>query len=303
MKFSLTFLFVLFGLGLHGQTLEELNQQKSDLLAQIKGLEEQMKTIDNQIKEDFPKYGWDYGVSGTVGANLSGFSNWAPVALPNSRNTTILASVNSFANKIEEKYFWRTSLGINLGWQKLIRDINNVQTEEERFAQTADIFTFNSLIGYRLTENLAASGLGEFRSNLLNNFNNPGFFDIGVGATWTPVSNGLIVFHPLNYNFIFSKEGFDFESSLGTKLLAEYSTSLFEKVRWRTHLSAFLSYSDIKDFSNYTWTNSIGFNAFKGVGIGIEYALRVNRQESSAFGFDQTLQQYFILGLTYSLVR
>jgi hypothetical protein len=303
MRILITVFFFLFCAVVKAQTLEDLNQQKSELASQLKGIQDEMKKIENKIKEDFPSYGWTYGIAGTVGANLSGFSNWAPVALPNSRNTTVLASLNAFANRSEENYFWRTSLGVNLGWQKLIRDAANIKPEEESFAQTADIFTFNSLYGYRLSDQLALSALGEFRSSLLNNFNNPGFLDAGIGGTWNPLTNGLVVVHPLNYNFIFSKEGFDFESSLGTKLLVDYNTSLLGKIQWRTHLSAFLSYRNIEDFSNYTWTNGIAFNAFKGVGIGLEYALRINRQESSAFGFDQTLQQYFVMGLTYSLAK
>jgi hypothetical protein len=303
MRISITVLFILFYAIVRGQSLEELNQQKSELASQLKGIQEEIKKIENKIKEDFPSYGWTYGMAGTLGANLSGFNNWAPVALPNSRNTTILASWNAFANQSEENFFWRTSLGVNVGWQKLVRDVTNILPEEESFAQTADILTLNSLYGYRLSDQWALSALGEYRSSLLNNFNNPGFLDAGIGGTWNPLPNGLVVVHPLNYNFIFSQEGFDFESSLGTKLLVDYNANLWGKIRWRTHLSAFLSYSNIKDFSNYTWTNGIAFNAFKGVGIGFEYALRINRQETSAFGFDQALQQYFVMGLTYSLAK
>ena len=223
--------------------------------------------------------------------------------MPNSRNTTILGTLNSFANRIEEQYFWRSSLGLNLGWQKLVRDVNNPTPDEETFAQTADIFNVNSLYGYRITEKFAASALGEYRTTLLNNFNNPGFLDLGVGATWTPMSNLIVVFHPLNYNFIFSNDDLDFESSLGTKIVADYNTKIFDRINWRSNLSAFVSYKDVDALSNYTWTNSFSFNAWQGIGVGIEYALRINKQETAAFGFEDDLQQYFVICLTYSLAK
>lgn len=297
------FMFLLIVGTIKAQTLEELKEQKSTLQSQINALQASVDEIDKNIKENFPDYGWKFGLTGTVGVNLSGFNNWGPAELPNSRNTTILGTLNSFANRIEEQYFWRSSLGLNLGWQKLVRDVNNPTPEEETFAQTADIFNVNSLYGYRLTEKFAASALGEYRTTLLNNFNNPGFLDLGVGATWTPMDNLIVVFHPLNYNFIFSSDELSFESSLGTKIVADYNTKLFNRINWRSNLSAFVSYKDPGQLSNYTWTNSFSFNAWQGIGVGIEYALRINRQETAAFGFDDDLQQYFVIGLTYSLAR
>lgn len=302
-KIYYLFICLLTTSAMNAQTLEELKEQKSTLQSQIDALQASIDEIDKNIKENFPDYGWKFGLTGTVGANLSGFNNWGPADLPNSRNTTILGTLNSFANRIEEQYFWRSSLGLNLGWQKLVRNVNNPTPEEETFAQTADIFNVNSLYGYRITEKFAASALGEYRTTLLNNFNNPGFLDLGIGATWTPMDNLIVVFHPLNYNFIFSSDELNFESSLGTKIVADYHTKLFNRINWRSNLSAFVSYKDPSEFSNYTWTNSFSFNAWQGIGIGIEYALRINKQETAAFGFEDDLQQYFVVGLTYSLAR
>lgn len=302
-KIQLLIVLLVLAFGLNAQTLEELQSQKKVLEGQISDLKTKLEEVEKTIVANFPDYGWKFGLAGTVGANLSGFSNWAPVANPNSRNTTILGSVNAFANKIEEKYFWRNTMNVNLGWQKLIKDVDNVVEGEDEFTQTADVFNISSLYGYRLNEKVAISALGEYRTTLLNNFNNPGYLDIGVGATWTPMPNLVVVFHPLNYNFIFAEEGNQFESSLGTKILADYNTVLFDKITWRSNLSAFLSYKDINNLSNYTWTNSFAFNAFRGIGVGIEYALRINKQETANFGFDKDLQQYFVVGLTYALAR
>ncbi len=46
---------------------------------------------------------------------------------------------------------------------------------------------------------------------------------LGVGATWTPIKDLFVVIHPLNYNFVFSSGDAIFESSLGAKIVADYS--------------------------------------------------------------------------------
>lgn len=283
------------------QTKEELTAQKSELESQISALRSQVAEIDNKIKTDFPDWGWKRGLFGTVGANLTGFNNWVTAADPNSRNINIQGTFNAFANRNEEKYFWNNALNINLGWQRLIKDNTMPLEEEKKFSQTADIFNINSLYGYKLNSKFAISALGEYRTNLLNNFNNPGYLDLGVGATWTPIQNLVVVFHPLNYNIIFAEDDNLYQSSLGTKIVADYTTKIADKVNWRSNLTAFVSYKDVDALSNYTWTNGISFAAYKGIGVGIEYALRINKQETAAAESDKNLQQYFIIGLTYSL--
>lgn len=302
-KILIQSIFVLFMIinGLSAQTEGELTAQRDSLQSQIATLQAQVTALNSRIAAEFPKYGWTTNFLGTIGVNLSNFSNWVTVALPESSNTTILGSFNTIANLHQKKYFWRNSLNINLGWQRLIKDKNNSNEEEKKFSQTADIFNINSLYGFKLSDKLAVSSLGEYRTSLLNNFNNPGFLDLGIGATWTPLSNLVVVIHPINYNFVFSKEGTDFVSSLGSKVVADYVESIAGKINWRSNLSGFLSYKDITEFSNFTWTNGFSFTAFKGLGIGIEYALRWNRQETLAFGSDSHMQQYFIVGLSYKL--
>lgn len=300
-KFLLLALICILTASLSAQTKEELTAQKTDLETQINALKTQVSEIETKIKTDFPDYGWKKGLFGTVGANLTGFNNWVTAANPDSRNITIQGSFNAFANRNEEKYFWNNSLNLNLGWQRLIKDNTMPLEEEKEFSQTADIFNINSLYGYKLNSKIAISALGEYRTNLLNNFNNPGYLDLGVGATWTPINDLIVVFHPLNYNIIFADDETMYQSSLGTKILATYTRTIAERFNWKSNLSAFVSYKDLDDLSNYTWTNGISFTAFKGIGIGIEYALRINKQETIANGSDKTLQQYFIIGLTYSL--
>ncbi|MFK7807204.1 MAG: hypothetical protein AB8F74_05305, partial [Saprospiraceae bacterium] len=184
----------------------------------------------------------------------------------------------------------------------------------------------SSLYGYKLNSKWAISGLGEYRSTLTN-FNDPGFLDIGAGATWTPITDLVVVFHPLNYNFVFSNtDALSYQSSLGCKIVADYAKALPMGVAWKTNLSAFASYEDFNNLSNWTWINSFGFTAWKGIGVGFEFGLRGNRQEGyngflanngidkdaveiadfdsdNATGLkgDNPIQSYFLVGLTYAL--
>ena len=135
----------------------------------------------------------------------------------------------------------------------------------------------------------------------LENFGNPGYLDIGAGITWTPIPNLIVVAHPLNYNFVFAEEGTSFESSIGSKVVTDYTREITQGVNWKSNLSLFLSYED-GDFSNWTWVNGVAFNAFKKVGVGLELGLRNNKQEAIAKEFtDNPLQVYYVIGLSYSL--
>ena len=75
-------------------------------------------------------------------------------------------------------------------------------------------------------------------TTILSNFNDPGYLDLGVGATWTPVTDLVVVIHPLNYNFVFSKDESIFKSSLGAKIVADYTKKL-SVINFKTNLSLY----------------------------------------------------------------
>jgi hypothetical protein len=85
------------------------------------------------------------------------------------------------------------------------------------------------------------SSLGEYRTTLLDNFNDPGYLDLGVDFTWTPINNLVVVIHSRNYNFVFSNGNTVFESFLGTKILADY-TAKIGALNLKSNLSLFQSY-------------------------------------------------------------
>ncbi|GLR17728.1 DUF3078 domain-containing protein [Portibacter lacus] len=259
------------------------------VMAEIAGLK---AAIDKTIK-------WRFGSGGLLGLDINNFNNWAPKPDLNSSAQSISFSYNGFANLIEDKYFWRNNGGLNLGWLKYDED-SQTTGDDDGFDQVADIFNVQSLFGYNLTKNLALSALGEYRTTLLSNFNNPGFLDMGVGFTYTPIPNFVLVVHPLNYNFIFAKEATDFTSSLGAKVVADYNTKIADIVTWRSNLSGFLSYEGT-DLSNYTWINGFNFAAYKGIGIGFELGLRWYPQETEARSLESAFQNYYQVGISYTI--
>lgn len=304
-------LFIMFvGISsMTAQTKEELKAEKAEKVAAAKELQGEADAIQAKI-DALP--GWKYGAFGTVGANFSNFDNWFGQGSPNISSGNIGVTVNGFANLKEEKYFWRNALNVNLGWVKF--DDKDDPTDNENFREGTDVFNISSLYGRNIFKNVAASGLMEYRTTILNNFNNPGYLDAGIGATWTPIENLVVVVHPLNYNFVFAEDDTIFQSSLGAKILVDYTRQI-GAINFKTNLSAFQSYES-SDLSNWTWINSFGYTLWKGIGVGFEFGLRGNQQEAVNFAttnfiegsgptptfenVENQVQSYWLLGLNYA---
>lgn len=307
--FLLLLLFVLPGISLT-QSLEEMQAMKEAKSTELTNLEGQLKELTGKVdalkaevadltEKITPYPRWDVGALGNLGFNFSSFSDWLSKAQSNTTAFNIGFSANGFANLQQKKYFWRNNATLTLGWLKFNdRDDPN---DSENFKVSADALTVSSLFGYKLSEKIAVSLLGEYRTSVLDDrFNDPGYLDIGAGVTWTPVKDLVVVLHPLDYNYIFSKSDFDFESTFGCKIMADYKRQISKGVAWKSNLSAFASYKGF-DFSNWTWVN--GFTtAVKGIGIGFDLGLRGNKQEALALNrTDNPLQSYWIVGLSYAI--
>jgi len=304
MKKVILVIAVLFGsTSMFAQTLDELKAEQGVKKDSIAALQAKVDAIDAKIKA-LP--GWKIGAIGTIGGSLSGSDNWYSKATPNSSAGSFGITVNAFANLLEEKFFWRNSANANLSWVKF--DDKDDSTDKSDFEQANDIFNISSLYGHKLSEKFAISTLAEYRTTLLSNFNDPGYLDIGVGATWTPITSLIVVIHPLNYNFVFSKGESVFESSLGAKIVVDYSREIGD-VKFKSNLSAFQSYKS-SNYSNWTWTNTFGYTLWKGIGVGFDFGLRKNKQEAVNYAndpgitfdnVDNKLQTYWMVGLNYSL--
>lgn len=303
-----TFLLFALFIGIvtvNAQTKEELQALKAEKQAAADALQAEAKALQAQI-DALP--GWRVGAFGTIGGSLSNFSKWYAQGAPNNSSGNIGFTFNGHANLIQEKFFWRNALTTNLNWVKL--DNKDIDTDDDSFKPTTDVFNISSLYGRNITKTLAASGLMEYRTTLLDNFNDPGYLDLGIGATWTPINNLIVVVHPLNYNFVFSEGETVFESSLGAKIVADYTRQI-GAINFKTNLSMFQSYKS-SDYSNWTWNNSFSYTLWKMIGVGFDFGLRNNKQEAlnyalaqtppTATGFDDVdndLQTYYTIGLSY----
>lgn len=287
----------------HAQSADELKKELSSKKDSIAKLQAKANAIQKKI-DALP--GWTKGAFGTIGASLSGFNNWYSRNAPNASAGNIGVTVNGFANLIEDKFFWRNSGAINLGWVKLD---DEAVTGDEGFDTATDVFTITSLYGRRINKKWAASALTEYRTTLIDNFNNPGLLDIGVGFTWTPTDRLVVVMHPGNYNIVFSKGDTNFKSSPGAKIVADYTAS-YNKLNVKSNLSVFTSYND-SNLSNWNWTNSFSYNLWKKIGLGFEFGLRNNKQEAlnnalitdatATFNtIDNKIQSYWLLGMSYA---
>ena len=311
MKICTTLLFMVFFMTfLNAQTQEELLAQKAAKEAELAILEPQLKDLSAKteaLKADIavlteqttPYPRWDVGALGNAGVNFASFSDWLSKSSPNTTAFNIGVTTNGFANLQQRKYFWRNNANLTLGWLKF--NDRDDPTDSKDFKVAADAFNASTLLGYKLSEKLAISALGEYRTAILDDkFNDPGYLDAGAGLTWTPITDLVVVVHPLNYNFIFSSGAFDYQSSLGAKLLADYKKEIAKGINWKSNLSAFISYEG-SDLNNWTFVNGLS-TAVKGIGLGIDIGLRGNKQEALAAGrTDNPVQSYWIFGLSFAL--
>jgi len=199
---------IMLTVSLQAQTEEELKAQQAPKNAEIAKLQGEVDALQAQI-DALP--GWKKGIFGTIGGSITEQRNAFTQNIPDNSSGNIGATLNAFANLKQEKFFWNNTALVNLSWVRL--DDRDDSTDSDNFEPTTDIFNISSLYGYRLSPSWAASALAEYRTTILNDFNDPGYLDIGIGFTWTPASiEGLtVVIHPANYNFVFSDSGSEFE--------------------------------------------------------------------------------------------
>lgn len=304
-KLLFIFLLILGSAISNAQTKEELQALKKEKNDSIDALKAKADDIQEQI-DALP--GWRLKATGTIGGSVSGFNNWYSKESPNSSAGNFGININAYADRIEDKYFWKNAVNVNIGWVKF--DDKDDPADNDSYEVATDVFSLSSLYGYKVSKKFAVSALMEYRSTLINNFNDPGFLDLGIGGTWTPFSNLVVVIHPANYNFVFSSGDAEYDSTFGAKIVADYTRS-FKGLNFKSNLSVFMSYEG-SDYSNYTWTNSFSYTFWKSVGVGFDFGLRKNKQEAlnyelksdpdATFGsIDNELQSYWLLGLNITL--
>ena len=155
------------------------------------------------------------------------------------------------------------------------------------------------MYGKKISDTWAVSGLGELNSSV-GNLLNPGTLDIGVGLTWNPNPDLVVVIHPLNYHIAFSGvDGVSSEGALGAKIRADYTHQFSGGLGWASTFTSFIPYSSQMEpqptLFEWSWLNTLTYTVAGGVGINLGFGLR-----NAEFEFSGT-QSYYNIGLAYSL--
>ncbi len=330
--FLLTLTVLTFGFAsAQDMTLEEMKAQKAELAATIDASQATINATQAELDALQKKInmlsGWMTGLSGVVGLNFGGSNQWAAAPNPTASSKAIAIGVTGYANRDQEKYFWNNKLIINKAWQR----VDVTEADESRTGNlfdfgTVDILNISSLFGYKLSDKIAISALGELNTSL-GNFLEPGTFDFGVGVTWTPIPNLVVVIHPLNYHIAWSADGdTDSQGAVGAKIRADYQDDFMisgRKIAWSSTFTTFIPYTGgdnpVPSYDKfgtpittlvdglpvavtrdaglfeYTWLNTFSFQVWKGIGVGATFGIR-----DADFEF-QDLQTFYTLGLTYTL--
>ena len=284
------------------QTLDEDLKAKRAELAEaqaiVDGIAAEVGALEDQIMKNA---GWIKGYTGILGFDFNKSNGWISNPNPDASSSALNISLTGFANKVTENDFWRNKGLLTKAWSDVdLSDADGGSDDDNLFDNgTVDILNLSSLYGRRISDQLAFSGLGELNTSL-GNFLSPGTFDVGIGVTWTPdIDDLVVVTHPLNYHVAFPADGNQLSTTgaLGAKLRADYNRN-FGKVAYTTTLTSFIPYgSNDPDPSlfEYTWINSLAFEVWKGIGVGISFGLRNAEFEST------DVQNYYSLGLSYTL--
>jgi len=280
---------------------EDLKAKQAELAAAqaiVDGIAAEVGSLEDQITKNA---GWIKGYTGILGFDFNKSNGWISNPNPDASSSALNIALTGFANKVTEDDFWRNKGLLTKAWSDVdLSDADGGSDDHNLFDNgTVDILNLSSLYGRRLSDQFALSGLGELNTSL-GNFLSPGTFDVGVGLTWTPdIDDLVVVIHPINYHVAFPADGNELSTTgaLGTKLRADYNRN-FGKVAYTSTLTSFIPYgSNDPDPSlfEYTWINSLAFEVWKGIGVGVSFGLRNAEFESA------DVQNYYSLGLSYTL--
>ena len=231
---------------------------------------------------------WKRGGVGGLTFTNTGFSNYWQGGGVNSFAIGTLGSV--YANLNKGKSTWTNKLDMAYGV------IKQGDIRRNPFIKNEDRIEFNSQYGYKLTNNLLASSLLNFRSqfdagfeypqpgvfsvrNYISRFIAPGYINYGVGLEYRPVAddpNIGVYFSPLNAKITLVQDtnlstrympaefhGKKARFELGANLVAKYRKQLMKNVVYQTQATFFTNY--LKNFGNVdvNWDNLLSLQVNK----------------------------------------
>ncbi len=311
-KITLLFIMCCFAFtAMQAQTLDaDLKAKQAELAAAqeaVATLEGDIASLEASIETGA---GWLTGFGGNLGFNFNKSNGWIANPNPDASSSGLAIGLTGYANNITEEFFWRNKGILNKAWQDIDLSSADGGIDDDGLFDngTVDLLNLSSLAGKPISDHWAISGLGELNTSL-GNFLAPGTLDIGVGLTWTPdIDDLIVVIHPLNYHFGFAGKDangdrvFSSASALGAKLRADY-THDWDGFAYSSTLTSFIPYSGNEDpipsLFEWTWLNTLTFDVWKGVGVGISAGLRSAEFETP--GDLTNTQSFYSVGLSYAL--
>jgi len=307
----LSFMLCVAFTAVNAQTLEDdLKAKQAELAAAqeaVAALEGEVAGIAASIEKGA---GWLTGFGGTVGFNFNQSNGWIANPNPDASSSGLAIGLSGFANNITDEFFWRNKGILNKAWQDIdLSSADSGNDDDGLFDNgTVDLLNLSSLAGKPISDQWAISALGELNTSL-GNFLAPGTFDIGVGLTWTPdIDDLIVVIHPLNYHVGFAGKDengdrvFSSSGALGAKVRADF-THDWDGFAYTSTLTSFIPYSGSEDpipsLFEWTWLNTLSFNVWNGIGVGISAGLR--NAEFETPGDLTNTQSFYSLGLSYAL--
>lgn len=270
---------------LSAQSLQEVQSELEATKGEISSLEDKRAALEKQI-EDFDLIGWKIGGTGGLGLNLAGFSDsW--VIAKGDNTGALLGNLNVYANYNQDKWFLNNNGQLRLGY---LNTVSNIADLWDGWTQNLDDIYLSSLYGYKLTDQLAVSALADARTSF-NNFFDPALVTVGVGVTWTPSSNFVLVVHPLTFRGTWvqtdeKKPGYGFDDlsknvqgDMGAKIKATYTDELLPRLNWVSDFTAFLNYGAF-DLPEITWNNDFGYALSEFVTLNFGHTLRYYKPET-----------------------
>ncbi len=290
------------------QTLEELKSAKAEKEGVKAGIDAEIAALEKQIRE-FP--GWTSGVGVLFGLDFAGQNRWYAVETPFTGTSNFGIGLNAFANLNEDKYYVKTDAAANWarGNSRILDAAGDVLEETPISVGT---FAAQARPGFYIYEDLIAVSGRLGWNTVLFDFS-PGQITASAGASITPMKDLEIWVHPLGYQLNYP--GDDFTSVAGASFGGSYVGNLYKNIKWTSTLEGFFAYGgdeanglEASDLHNWTWRNGFVIdNVFKGIGVGLTYDIRQNRQLAKVAGVDKAdwgqLQTLYNLGFSYTIAR
>ncbi|MEN6619660.1 MAG: DUF3078 domain-containing protein [Rikenellaceae bacterium] len=212
-----------------------------------------------------PNY-WKRGTFFQSGFSQMALSNWSSGGYS---SVALNAYINTYANYSVKTFFWESRLQVAYGF---------IQSFGDRYKKSDDKFIIDSKFGYKAWENVFASAVFNFRTQMSNGFDypkntdprltsgpfSPAYLSLGLGVDYKSTKNLSITFSPLAGNVVIvqreelrKKYGNPIDQAasfkLGAQLKMDYGKNLMKNVNLVTSATFFSDFLEEPENIKVNW--------------------------------------------------